>query len=118
MMAREWSLRPLVRAMVKQIDESAERGAQLVQRMLAFARKQPLEPRILDINATVQHSVAILERTLGELISVYAALGENLWPATADPGQLEDAILNLAVNARCHAPRRPPRDRNRQHTFG
>jgi PAS domain S-box-containing protein len=91
---------PKVLAMVKQIDESAERGAQLVQRMLAFARKQPLEPRVLDINATVQHSVAILERTLGEHISVHAGLGTDLWPATADPSQLEDAILNLAVNAR------------------
>jgi PAS domain S-box-containing protein len=91
---------PKVLAMVKQIDESAERGAQLVQRMLAFARKQPLEPRSLDVNASVQHSVAILERTLGEHISVHAALGEDLWPAIVDPGQLEDAILNLSVNAR------------------
>jgi PAS domain S-box-containing protein len=91
---------PKVLAMVKQIDESAERGAQLVQRMLAFARKQPLEPRILDVNATVEHSVAILERTLGEHISVHAMLGEGLWPAIVDPSQLEDALLNLAVNAR------------------
>ena len=79
---------------------SAERGAQLVQRMLAFARKQPLEPRILDMNATIQHSVAILERTLGEHITVRAVLNEDLWPAMVDPSQLEDAILNLAVNAR------------------
>jgi PAS domain S-box-containing protein len=91
---------PKVLAMVKQIDESAERGAQLVLRMLAFARKQPLEPRILDMNDTIQHSVAILERTLGEHITMRAVLSEDLWQATADPSQLEDAILNLAVNAR------------------
>jgi len=91
---------PKVLAMVQQIDESAERGAQLVQRMLAFARKQPLEPRLLDMNATIQHSVAILERTLGEHITVRTVLSDDLWPAMADPSQLEDTILNLAVNAR------------------
>lgn len=96
---------PKLSAMVKQIDESAERGAQLVQRMLAFARKQPLEPRILDVNAAVQHSVAILERTIGEHIALQAVLGKDLWPALADQAQLEDAIINLAVNARDAMPR-------------
>lgn len=96
---------PKLSAMVKQIDESAERGAQLVQRMLAFARKQPLEPRILDVNAAVQHSVAILERTIGEHIALQAVLGKDLWPALADQAQLEDAIINLAVNARDAMPK-------------
>jgi PAS domain S-box-containing protein len=89
-----------VSAMVKQIDESAERGAQLVQRMLAFARRQPLEPRILDMNTAVQHSVALLERTLGEHITLQAVMSKDLWPALADQAQLEDAIVNLALNAR------------------
>jgi CheY-like chemotaxis protein len=91
---------PKLSAMVKQIDESAERGAQLVQRMLAFARKQPLETRILDLNEAVKHAVAMLERTLGEHITVEATLIADLWHALADPSQLEDAIVNLAVNAR------------------
>jgi signal transduction histidine kinase len=91
---------PKVSAMVKQIDESAERGAQLVQRLLTFARKRPLETRVLDLNATVKRVTSVLERTLGEHIVLETALSKDLWPALADPSQLEDAILNLAVNAR------------------
>src|ERR1700687_5373421 len=86
---------PKVSAMVKQIDESAERGAQLVQRMLAFARKQPLETRVINLNDTVLNAAAMLERTLGEHISVQTVLDEDLWPALADRSQLEDAIVNL-----------------------
>jgi len=96
---------PKLSAMVKQIDQSAERGAQLVQRMLAFARKQPLEPRTLDINDAVKRAVAILERTLGEHIAVQACLTDGLWPALVDPSQLEDAIVNLALNARDAMPK-------------
>src|SRR5262245_14216054 len=91
---------PKVSAMVKQIDESAERGAQLVQRMLAFARKQPLKACVLNVNETIRHAAAILERTLGEHVTVQTALADDLWPTFADPSQLEDAIVNLAVNAR------------------
>jgi PAS domain S-box-containing protein len=91
---------PKVSGMVRQIDQAAERGAKLVKRMLAFARKQSLEPRTLDLNDVVTQSVAILERTLGEHISLRMALGENLWPAVADESQLADSIINLAVNAR------------------
>src|SRR5436853_79688 len=75
-------------------------GAQLPQRMLAFARKQPLQARALDLNDVVSRSVKLLERILGEHIAVRTALAENLWKALADPSQLEDTILNLAVNAR------------------
>ena len=91
---------PKLAPMIKQIDESAERGAQLVKRMLAFARKQPLQTGIVDVNEAVERSVAILERTLGEHIAVESVLGKNLWPALVDPSQLQDAIVNLAVNAR------------------
>jgi len=87
-------------AMVKQIDEAAERGAQLVQRMLAFARKQPLESRVVDLNEAVRSAAAMLERTLGEDIAMKLALADALWPATVDPSQLGDSIVNLAVNAR------------------
>jgi PAS domain S-box-containing protein len=96
---------PKLSAMVKQIDEAADRGAQLVQRMLAFARKQPLECHILDVNETVERASAMLERTLGEDIALRAACGENLWPVIADPAQLGDAIVNLAVNARDAMPK-------------
>jgi PAS domain S-box-containing protein len=89
-------LRPLVDA----IDEAATRGAQLTQRMLAFARKQPLQARALDLNDVVSRSVKLLARILGEHIAVKTALAGSLWKALADPSQLEDTILNLAVNAR------------------
>ena len=74
--------------------------------MLAFARKQPLQSRDLDLNEVVPRSVKLLERTLGEHIAVKTVLARDLWTAFADPSQLEDAILNLAVNARDAMPRR------------
>ena len=89
-------LAPIVQA----IDEAASRGAQLTQRMLAFARKQPLQARNVDLNEVVARTGAILQRALGEDISVKLALGEGVWPALVDPSQIEDVILNLAVNAR------------------
>ena len=89
-------LKPIVDA----VDEAATRGAQLTQRMLAFARKQPLQARALDLNDVVSRSVKLLERILGEHIAVKTVLADDLWKALADPSQLEDTILNLAVNAR------------------
>jgi len=82
------------------IDEAADRGAQLTQRMLAFARKQPLQPRAVDMDAIVAHMAPMLQRMLGEDIAVMVLPTEGLWRAVADPSQVEDAILNLAVNAR------------------
>jgi len=96
---------PQLSTTVQQIDDAAERGVQLVQRMLAFARKQPLEPRVLDANESVKRAAAMLERTLGEDINLRTALADGLWPALMDPSQLEDAILNLAVNARDAMPK-------------
>jgi PAS domain S-box-containing protein len=94
-------LKPIVDA----VDEAATRGAQLTQRMLAFARKQPLQARSFDLNESVSHAVTMLQRTLGEHIAVKPVLAEGLWPARADPSQVEDAILNLAVNARDAMPK-------------
>ncbi|TMJ01877.1 MAG: PAS domain S-box protein [Alphaproteobacteria bacterium] len=95
-LAHDAQLKPIVDA----IDEAATRGAQLTQRMLAFARKQPLQARTLDLNDVVARSVKLLERILGEHIAVNTVLAADLWRAVADPSQLEDTILNLAVNAR------------------
>ena len=92
-------------AMAKAIDEAAERGAQLTQRMLAYARKQPLQAREVNLEEIVTRSAAMLQRTLGEDIAIKTVIGEGLWPALADPSQLEDAILNLAVNARDAMPK-------------
>jgi len=91
---------PELAPIVQAIDEAASRGAQLTQRMLAFARKQPLQARNVDLNEVVARTAAILQRTLGEDIAVKLSPGEGLWPALVDPSQIEDVILNLAVNAR------------------
>ncbi len=91
---------PKLASLVQEIDHAAERGTQLVQRMLAFARKQPLESRILDVNDAVSRATTLIGRALGEDITLKTVLGTSLWPAMVDPSQLEEAILNLAVNAR------------------
>ena len=91
---------PELSAMAKSIDQAAERGAQLTQRMLAFARKQPLQSRALDLNEIATRMAGMLRRMLSEDIDVKTKLGTELWTATADGNQVEDAILNLAINAR------------------
>ena len=78
----------------------AQRAAALTQRLLAFARRQPLEPRRIDVNQLVGAMTDLLRRTLGEGVAVDTAQAHGLWPVHADPNQLESAILNLAVNAR------------------
>lgn len=78
----------------------ARRAAGLTERLLAFARRKPLDPRIIDINALVSGMSDLLQRTLGEEIRVRATLAPDLWPTEVDPTELEAAILNLAVNAR------------------
>jgi PAS domain S-box-containing protein len=91
---------PELLAMARSIDQAAERGAQLTQRMLAFARKQPLQSRVIDLNEVATRMVGMLRRMLSEDINVKTKLGAELWAATADGNQVEDAILNLAINAR------------------
>jgi CheY-like chemotaxis protein len=68
--------------------------------MLSFARKQPLQSRNIDLNEIVTRAGGMLQRTIGEDIHIKLALEASLWPALADPSQIEDVILNLAVNAR------------------
>ncbi|MCW5770232.1 MAG: CHASE3 domain-containing protein [Rhodospirillaceae bacterium] len=80
--------------------KGALRGAELVQRLLAFARRQPLAPRPIDLNERLPGLTALLQRVLGEAIQVKTSPGSGLWPAVADPAMMEDALLNLAINAR------------------
>ena len=82
------------------IIHAAERGAELTQRLLAFARKQPLNPRTIDLGELVLGMTELLKRTLGETIEVETGAADGLWNALADPGQVENAVLNLALNAR------------------
>jgi signal transduction histidine kinase/ActR/RegA family two-component response regulator len=80
--------------------DGAQRAATLTQRLLAFSRQQPLSPEALIINKLVAGMSELLERTLGEPVKVETVLAAGLWQVRADPLQLENAILNLAVNAR------------------
>ena len=79
---------------------AAERGATLVSQLLAFARKQRLEPKPVDINRLVDGLSDLLARTIGPTITIKHDLGTDLWPALVDPSQIELVLLNLAINAR------------------
>src|SRR5262249_51953173 len=78
----------------------AKRAATLTQHLLAFSRKQPLNPKPVDLNQLVTDISQILSRTLGEQIKVQTILSGSLWKVEIDTTQMETALLNLAVNAR------------------
>jgi CheY-like chemotaxis protein len=78
----------------------ARRAAALTQRLLAFSRRQPLDPKPIDVNILVSGMSELLRRTFDETIAVETIRGADLWWVEADPNELEAAILNLAVNAR------------------
>jgi PAS domain S-box-containing protein len=79
---------------------SAENGAKLTEQLLAFSRRQHLQPRATDLNAVVENMRELLSRTIGAAVGVRTELATGLWPALVDPTQIEVAILNLALNAR------------------
>jgi signal transduction histidine kinase len=80
--------------------DSARAGAAMTQRLLAFARRQPLDPKPIDVNMLVNGMSELMQRALGETIEIETVLGAGLWRVEADANELERAILNLAVNAR------------------
>ncbi|MGH6790713.1 MAG: ATP-binding protein [Pseudolabrys sp.] len=92
--------KPELAAIAKLISEAADRGAELTGQLLAFARKQPLQPRQTNINEVAAKAAKLLRPTLGEQIEVEWKLDDNAWQALVDPAQLVTGILNLAVNAR------------------
>jgi PAS domain S-box-containing protein len=79
---------------------AASRGAGLVRRLLAFARMQHLEPEAVDLNARLENVIGLLQRALGESVNLRVKTAKGLWPATVDPTQVDDALVNLAINAR------------------
>jgi CheY-like chemotaxis protein len=85
---------------LKNATRGAQRAAILTERLLAFSRRKPLEPRVIDINAVISGLSDLLQRTLGERIKVRTTLHPHAWNVETDPTELETAILNLAVNAR------------------
>jgi CheY-like chemotaxis protein len=91
---------PHLARIVTLISEAADRGSELTANLLAFARKQPLQPVEIDVNALVSEVGRLLAPTLGRQIEIRTALDADVWPALVDPGQLSSALVNLAINAR------------------
>ncbi|HEX3538254.1 MAG TPA: response regulator [Stellaceae bacterium] len=79
---------------------AAENGARLTQQLLAFSRRQHLQPRAVDLNGVITGMSDLLARTIGPTIRIETRLVPQLWPARVDPTQIEIAVLNLAINAR------------------
>jgi signal transduction histidine kinase len=80
--------------------QGAERAAALTTRLLAFSRRQPLEPKALDLNLLIREMTDLLHRSLGEQVELEGVLAPRLWTVEVDSNQLQTAVLNLAVNAR------------------
>jgi PAS domain S-box-containing protein len=89
-----------LRGYINEIKNASGQAASLTRQLLAFSRQHVLAPRVLDLNAVVANIEKMLKRLIGEDINLVTVLGERLWPVKADAGQLEQVLLNLAVNAR------------------
>ena len=100
MISEECRERPSIRAMVSDALTAVGNGSGLTKRLLAYARQQPLEPRVIDVGALVTDMAGLFRRSLGEAVTVQHFVAPDLWKIKADPTQLESALLNLAVNAR------------------
>jgi len=105
----KWSLPPDITGdfdrFLDGAEEGARRAAALTRQLLAFSRRQPLQPETVDVNRLVARMTSLLTRTLGETIAIETVLASGLWRVLTDPNQLESAILNLAVNARDAMPK-------------
>jgi PAS domain S-box-containing protein len=92
--------RPELAAIAKMIDEAARRGSELTRNLIAFSRRQPLQPRKTNVNDLVVETARLLRPTLGENIEIESMLDDDASPALIDPSQLSTSLLNLAINAR------------------
>ncbi len=89
-----------LRRNAEEIKKAGDRAAALTRQLLAFSRQQVLQPSIIDVNHVVHHVEQLLTRLIGEDIELRTYLAEDLWPVKADAAQLEQVLMNLAVNAR------------------
>ena len=89
-----------VEEMRRGVRDAAERAAGLTRQLVAFARKQVIEPKVVDLNTVVEDTTQLLRRLVGEDIEVVTGLSPGLWPVRVDPGQIEQILINMAVNAR------------------
>ena len=85
---------------LKEIRKAAERSADLTRQLLAFARKQTIAPKVLDLNETVAGMLKMLQRLIGEDIHLHWQPAATLWPVKVDPSQIDQILANLCVNAR------------------
>ncbi len=92
--------RPELRSLVQRSLVAVDRGTTFIHRLLAFSRRQPLQPKPIDLNQLVRGMTDLLRRTLGETIQVHTVLAEDLAQTVIDSSQFENALLNLALNAR------------------
>jgi CheY-like chemotaxis protein len=91
---------PGLKALADMSGKAAARGAELTKQLLAFARRQPLNPKSVDIPQLVAGMDGLLRQSLGGRIELQSAVASDLWPALVDPHELENALLNLCINAR------------------
>jgi PAS domain S-box-containing protein len=96
----EETVDPSLRGLAEMARKAAERGAELTSRLLAFSRQQPLDPKAIDINALILNIDGLIRRAIGGQLEIKTVLGTDLWHVFVDPSQLENALLNLAINAR------------------
>jgi PAS domain S-box-containing protein len=94
-----------LRAEIEEVKKAADRAAALTRQLLAFSRKQVLAPKVIDLNAVITNVERLLQRLLGEDIELITILHSSLGRVKADPGQIEQVIMNLAVNARDAMPK-------------
>jgi PAS domain S-box-containing protein len=92
--------RASARSDLAQVRQAGERAARLTHQLLAFARREVVRPQVLDLDEVITTVEEMLRRTLGEHVELVTSLAGGLWPMLADPGQLEQVLVNLAVNAR------------------
>ena len=96
----ELARQPELQSVARMIDDAAERCGELIQHLLAFARRQPLQPRNVDINSAVLDIAKLLRPTLGEQIEIETILERGVTTSHIDPSQLAHSVLNMAINAR------------------
>ena len=91
---------PASRDLIRRADEAARMGARLTGRLLTFSRKRRLQPTVLSLNETIVNMMELLDRSLGEIVKVNSQLAFGLWLTRVDASEIENAVLNLAINAR------------------
>jgi PAS domain S-box-containing protein len=94
-----------LREEVEEIDRASQRASDLTRQLLAFSRRQVLQPRVVDLNAVITETQRMLRRLIEEDVSIEVSLAPGVARVKADPGQVEQVLLNLAVNARDAMPR-------------